>query len=170
MMSVALAIHFVTAYFVCVRFGSMAPIVYTLVRIYVLAHIILTVMYTLKDFSRSQAFSYAVKVVISRKRCKIVTWPFTESATSDDLEWPSRSFTYLQAFSNVISSKVLQSLTRFRVTSHFGLLGLGQAYFWCRGAWKSRHFTFMWLRRIKSAHHCNKKLRYRRGTAQRAVS
>ena len=62
-------------------------------------------------FSRSQAITYIVNVAVCQKRCKTgslllyttnrkwhVAYRISEIANSDDLEWPSRSFTYYKPF------------------------------------------------------------------------
>jgi len=56
----------------------------------------------MKDFSRSQVVTYTVKVVISRKQCKIDVVIIGSNkcnfTASDDLVYPSTSFTYGKAF------------------------------------------------------------------------
>jgi len=50
-----------------------------------------TILLKFKDFSRSQAVKYTVKVVIDRKRCKIEMSSLHKSLIEGDIIWPVNS-------------------------------------------------------------------------------
>ena len=94
--------------------------------------VISTVFSKMTEFSRSQPVTYTVNMVVSGKKCKIETFLLQTtnrkvySDTSDDLKWPSGSFS-CRCLSNAIVHTVLHYLTIFKLKrSSRGLIAIAE--------------------------------------------